>query len=106
MERSPRVPEGMGVYSSLPAWDVKSQAWGQLCHIGPAQAHNQEVFTKEKEDSSTVGMPGVDARGHLGMSDAGEGSSHSICYSTWMKGNPGLKPSLEYLGFKPFLPLF
>lgn len=61
---------------------------------------------RRKKTADTVGMPGVDARGHLGMSDAGDGGSHSICYSTWMKGSPGLKPSLEYLGFKPFLPLF
>lgn len=38
---SPRVPESVGVYSSLPSWGVNSQAWGQLRHIGPALAHIQ-----------------------------------------------------------------
>lgn len=56
---SPWVPEGVGVYSSLPAWGVRSQGWGQLCHIGTAQAHNQEVFTVERENSRHCG----DARG-------------------------------------------
>lgn len=56
---SPPVPEGVGVYSSLRAWGVRSQAWEQLCHTGPAQTHNQEVFTVEKEDSRHCG----DARG-------------------------------------------
>lgn len=28
---------------------------------------------RRKKTADTVGMPGVDARGHLGMSDAGDG---------------------------------